>query len=92
MTAPHLGPPQEDLIVKWGERRKGVTVPEVALHFEVTHNVAWRTITRLVERGRLFRVDGYTRRREMLFGVDKAGRGATVYKARPTKLMEENDE
>lgn len=83
-----LGQAQLDIILVWGRRRKGVCVPEVVEHFDIPHLAAWRAIQRLVKRGRLFKITDRKRRRAMLFGNNKAGRGADVYKTKP----EENDE
>jgi predicted ArsR family transcriptional regulator len=82
VTAPLLGEGQLDLVVQWAGRRKGVIAPEVAEHFDIPHYAAWRVMQRLVKDGRLFETER-KRRRDMLFGADKAGRGAQVYKPRP---------
>ena len=79
MTARLLGDAQLDLVLAWAARRIGVTAPQVAEHFDIPHYAAWRVMRRLVKAGRLFETDR-KRRRGMLFGVDKAGRGAQVYK------------
>ena len=86
MTAPLVGRGQLDLVVELGQRRKGVTAPEIAERFDIDHLAAWRAIQRLVRRGRLFRTD-HKRRRAFVF--ERAGRGATVYK---TKQEEDHDE
>lgn len=91
MTAPLLGEAQVDLIIMWANRRKGVTAPEVAEHFGVEHRAAWRALQRLVERGRLYKLPR-KRVRSMLFGFGRAGRGADIYKTRPTEGNDGEDE
>lgn len=84
MTARLLGDAQINLILAWAGRRKGVTVPQVAEHFDITHLAAWRAVQRLVKAGQLFETDR-KRRRDLLFGAGKAGRGAKVYKRSPNQ-------
>jgi predicted ArsR family transcriptional regulator len=88
VTAPLFGPAQYDLILLWASRRKGTTAPEIAEHFGVEHRAAWRTLQRLVEQGRLYKLPR-KRVRSMLFGFGRAGRGADIYKTRP--IMEVTD-
>lgn len=77
MTAPTLSLGAIEIVVVMGKRRKGVTVPEVKEHFDVSHLAAWRVVQRLVRQGRLYVIGA--RRRELLF---VGGRGAVVYKTR----------
>jgi len=79
MTAPALGHGQAELILRLGSQRRGVTAPQIADRFDISHLAAWRAIQRLVKRGRLFETD-HKRRRSFVF--ERAGRGATVYKTK----------
>ena len=87
-TVPVLSEGQLDVIEEWGSRRKGVTAPEVADHFDIPHLAAWRSIQRLVRRGRLYRTD---RSRRRAF-IHTAGRGATIYKTKPHHKEENCDD
>lgn len=80
MPGPLLDLGQYDLIVSLGERRKGITVPEVASRLRMSRMSAWRAIQRLVQAGKLHRINR-KRRRVMLF--ERPGRGADIYKTRP---------
>jgi len=88
MTARLLGDAQLALILAWAGRRKGITAPQVAEHFDIPHYAAWRVMRRLVKAGKLFETER-KRRRDMLFGPDKAGRGAQVYKRSPTQEIDD---
>lgn len=91
MTAPLLGPGQEVLILQWGGRRKGVTAPEVAEHFDISPRAARRALQRLVEQGKLYKLPR-KRVRSMVFGFGRAGRGADIHKTRPPEEATDDDE
>ncbi len=79
MPRPLLDLGQYDLIVVLGERRKGVTVPEIAGRLRINRMSAWRAIQRLVRVGKLHKIDR-KRRRVMLY--EKPGRGADIYRTK----------
>jgi len=88
VTAPLLGVPQIELVLQWGGRRKGVTAPMLAEHFDISYRAAWRALRRLEEQGKLFKLP-QKRVRSMVFGFGRAGRGADIYKTDP--LLEDGD-